>query len=217
MAPLAVAVVTGGHSFDVPNSHRLFRALDGMECCIQHMDDFTSSPQDVRDAYDVVLFYSMLMSEPSDEGQPWYAGQPRSVLLHLGETEQGIVLLHHALVAYPEWHYWLSMAGITARTQGYDFDQRFRVHVEDAEHPITRGLADWEMVDETYRLPDAAAECHVLLTTDHPISMRTLAWTRTHGKSRVFCFECGHDNQAWSNESFTTVLRRGLLWASRRL
>jgi hypothetical protein len=217
MQPLTVAVVTGGHSYDVPNFHRLFRQMAGLECYIQHVDDFTSSPQPVRESYGVVLFYSMMMAEPQDEGQPWYAGEPRTALAGLGRTQQGIVLLHHALVAYPEWGYWRTMAGITARSDGYDLDQRIRLHVADPDHPITQGLRDWEMVDETYRLPAASEDSHVLVTTDHPASMPTLAWTRMHGNSRVFCFECGHDNQAWADERFRTLLRRGIRWAGRRL
>jgi type 1 glutamine amidotransferase len=33
----------------------------------------------------------------------------------------------------------------------------------------------------------------------------------------VFCFAAGHDNQTWIDESFRTVLRRGIQWAARRL
>ncbi len=50
-----------------------------------------------------VLFYTMFMDEPTDEGLPWHAGKPLDRLQGLGATSQGIVLLHHAILAYPRW------------------------------------------------------------------------------------------------------------------
>ncbi len=75
------AVVTGGHSYDVPHFHELFRGLEGIDPFIRHIDDFTSSPEEVRDAYDVVVFYIMMMDGPTDDRLPWYAGQPKTALL----------------------------------------------------------------------------------------------------------------------------------------
>ena len=42
---LRVAVVTGGHAFDVPNFHRLFRQLPGIDAYPQHLEHFASSPE----------------------------------------------------------------------------------------------------------------------------------------------------------------------------
>ena len=215
---ISVAVVTGGYSFDVLSFHRLFDSLQGVKAVIQHMDDFTSSPDDVRDSYAVVVFFSMLRKGPDDEGHPWYAGRPLSALQRLGTTSQGIVLLHHAILAYPEWDAWTKMVGIAHRGFDYHLDQKLTVRVADPKHPITRGLPEWEMVDEIYTMSDTGQDSHVLLVTDHPRSMKTLAWTREHGKSRVFCFQSGCNQKAWSNPSFREVLRRGILWtAGRRL
>lgn len=44
--PITVAVITGGHSYDVMSFQRLFRSLDGVEAYIQHMDDFATSSED---------------------------------------------------------------------------------------------------------------------------------------------------------------------------
>src|SRR5512145_2213038 len=82
-APLRVAVVTGGHAYDVPNFHKLFRALAGVDAYIQHMDDFLATPEAVRDQYEVVLFYHMLMHNPPPD-------PVKAVLGHLGATEQGV-------------------------------------------------------------------------------------------------------------------------------
>ena len=215
--PVKTAVVTGGHGFDVVNFHHLLQGLEGVRAYVQHMDDFASSPEQERDSYDCVVFYSMLRNEPSDAGQPGYAGNPRAALHHLGETEQGILLLHHAILAYRDWPLWSELVGIGDRSFGYHHDQSIQVETADGAHPITRGVASWQMIDETYTMADAGADSEILLTTRHPKSMRTLAWTRTHKNARVFCFQSGHDNQTWENGGFREILRRGIHWTARRI
>jgi len=208
--PLRVAVVTGGHAFDVINFHKLFRALSGVDAYIQHMDDFVATSESIRDAYDVVVFYHMLMPGPPD-------GPMKDALAHLGAAEQGILVLHHALLAHPEWAVWSDIVGVANRKFWFYHDQSVPVKVASRKHPITRGLDSWTINDETYTMADAGEGNEILLTTDHPKSMKTLAWTRACKKARVFCFQCGHDNAAWSNATFREVMKRGIQWCARRI
>jgi hypothetical protein len=221
MAPASgrvrVAVVTGGHSFDVPSFTELFWGLEGVDAYIQSTDDFASAPKETRQAYDAVLFYSMLLETPRDQGLPWYAGKPLTALSELGETPQGIVLLHHAVLAYRQWPLWDEIVGIQGRGFGYAPEQRVRSEIANADHPITAGLSPWEMVDETYSTHDAGEGSEVLITYDHPRSMRTIAWTRQYRQARVFCYQAGHDASAYRDDSFREVLRRGILWSAGRL
>ena len=214
--PVKTAVVTGGHPFDVVNFHHLLEGLEGVRAYIQHMDDFAYASEQERDSYECVVFYTMLREEPRDEGLPGYAGKPRTALEHLGETRQGILLLHHAILGSAGWPLWNELVGIDDRSFGYHHDQSVRVENVGGTHPITRGVAAWEMIDETYTMADAGADSEVLLTTRHPKSMHTLAWTRTHKNARVFCFQSGHDNQTWVNGKFRDILRRGIHWCARR-
>ena len=214
--PVKTAIVTGGHRFDFVNFHNLFHALDGVEPYVQHMDDFASSSQELRDSYEAIVFYIMLREDPSDEGQPSYAGKPKMVLEHLGDTEQGILVLHHAILAYPQWSLWNEIVGIGDRSFGFHIGQSIHVDVVEEKHPITRRISGWDMVDETYTMADAETGSDILLTAVHPQSMRTIGWTRQHGKARVFCLQSGHDNQTWRNASFREVLQRGIHWIARR-
>jgi type 1 glutamine amidotransferase len=90
-----------------------------------------------------------------------------------------------------------------------------RVMVPD--HPITKGLRDWTLRDEYFVIdpPDAASQ--VLLATDHTQSMKELAWTRQHGKARVFCYQSGHGPTAWADPTYREVLGRGIAWAAGRI
>jgi type 1 glutamine amidotransferase len=158
---------------------------------------------------------------PPEDGAELSRDQRRhlQVIDSLGRTPQGIVLLHHALVAYLEWPLWSEIVGMADRgMSSYHHDERVPVRVA-ADHPITRGLPDWEMTDETYVMRAAEPDQGntILLTTPHDRSMRTLAWTRQHRESRVFCFQSGHDAQCWEHPSFRTVLQRGVPWCCGRL
>jgi len=214
--PLRVAVVTGGHTYDVQNFHRLFRRFDEFDVYIQHMDDFASSEQGVRDSYDVVVFYIMLMETPPDEDR-WPHGNPYAAVGHLGATKQGILVLHHAILAYPQWPVWHALVGIPERKFDFYVDQKLHVEIADPKHPITKGLAAWDMTDETYTMLEPGADSRVLLTVEHPKSMKAIGWTRQHGQSRVFCLQSGHDNATWENAGFRTALERGVLWCAARI
>ena len=212
MSQLQVAVITGGHSFELIEFHQLFRSYAGLDVYIQHLEDFSSSPQEVRDGYETLVFYFMPRQSPAEGGTPWRA------LEHLAETGQGLVILHHALLAYPDWPLWAEVVGLAdSHTFDYYHDEAMNVYPTGVEHPITAGLSPWTIVDETYDMVDAGEGSEVLLTTDHAKSMKTIGWTRAFGRSRVFCFELGHDHVAWEEPHFRTVLERGILWSAGKL
>ncbi len=215
--PVRTAVVTGQHPADMRGLTRLFRELDGIDAYIQHMEDFTADVGGVRDWYDAVVFYNMHGGQPASDG-PWHESRTREAMERLGQSDQGIVLLHHGILAFLEWEFWSKLAGVADRRfNSYAHDQRLRIHVAKTEHPITAGLSDWEMIDETYEMASADADNDILLTTDHAECMETIAWAREFGQARVFCLQSGHDDQTFIDANFREVLRRGILWAARRL
>ncbi len=215
--PVKIAIVTGGHPYEVIPFHQMFHALEGVEAYIQSMDEFATSPEAMRDSYDVVGFYHMLMDGPTDDGPEWLRGKVKSVLEHTAQTGQGMLILHHAILAYPQWAVWNELVGIGDRSFGYHPYETIQVTPASGAHRVTQGLAPWEMVDETYTMAEPDSASTVLLTVEHPKSMRALAWTRTPNGKRIFCFQSGHDHITWDNAGFRTVLQRGILWSGGRL
>ena len=206
---VTAAVITGEHLFDVPGFHAAFRSMPDVDLYPQSLENFVGDHGGVRDEYDALVFYNFHRPAPDPK--------TAAALESLGETSQGIVVLHHAILAFPEWPVWSQICGIEDRTFGYHMNQRVHVHVADSTHPITAGLADWDLPDETYTMCSADTDSRILLTTNHTRSMRTLAWTRRFGHARVFCFQSGHDNDAYTNPGFRTVLHRGIRWAAGAL
>lgn len=215
--PVRTAVVTGGHPYDVPAFTALFRGMTGVDAYVQHMEDFATDPAGRRDWYDAVLFYHILQKTPDGTG-PWFEETWLSALERLGKTRQGIVVLHHALLAFPDWPLWHHLVGIPDYAfRDYHLNQSVRIAPAGPGHPITRGLSAWEMTDETYEMAEPGADSEILLTIAHPKSMRACGWARQYGEARVFCLQSGHDAAAFGCPSFATVLERGILWCAHRL
>lgn len=205
-----VAVITEWHPYDVMNFQRLWWRFEDIEAYPQAWDIFTRDAN--RDAYDAVVYYNMSFPAPPED-------DPRRRYLEdrLGATAQGIVLLHHGILSYEHWPFWNEVSGTTDRSFRYFQDQELRCRVVDGGHPITRGVDEFTVVDESYAMAEPGPDNDVLVTAEHPNSMRAIAWTRAYRGSRVFCYQSGHDNTTWSNPTFQTLLHRGVLWAARRL
>ena len=233
MSGISVAVLTGGHAFHVRPFIDFFNGLDGVDAYVQPFSDWLTASgiddhpwfaeqlgpdraelphQDVRDSFDVTFFYNFCYQEPLE-------GEARVCVERLIETGKPIFAMHHALLNWDErWEKIIGLSkGRELRQEDYGgpiegiWFGNFPVQVAK-DHPASKGLTDFEVEDETYSIPDCDDDCDVLLTTEHRTSMRTLAWTRTEGKSRVFCLELGHDPRSWHNPSFRRLIQNGLQW-----
>lgn len=92
-----------------------------------------------------------------------------------------------------------------------------------AEHPITCGIGDFELVTEQYWvLCDDYID--VLATTTQKVRdwdpwnrpvVSPAIWTREWGQGRVFVATPGHHMPVLEDAKVRTIIERGLLWASR--
>lgn len=213
---LKVAVVTGGHTFDVPGMYAFWRTFDGIDAYLQSLEDWSDDVANVRDDYDCVVFYNMHQFTPTDN-EPWPFHKVKTALEQLGETNQGIVIWHHALVAFPEWPRWREITGIADTSVEVAFDQPIPVTVEAPDHPIVAGVCDFISVDETYDMAEPVGDMTVLLRAHYPKQMSAVGWTRTFGNARVFCLQLGHDNQSWANPNMRAIVGNAVHWTANRL
>ena len=212
---MAVAVVTGKHTFDIPGFQQMFSSMSNMEFYLQDLENFVADVGKYNDKYDVVLFYNFHQQTPvADERD---GAMILNSINKLAENGQGIFVLHHAILAFPNWEIWSQIVGITDRRFGYHGNQTIQTYLMDDSHPITYGLKSWEMVDETYTMNEVGDDSQPLLAIDHVNSMHTVGWTRHYGNGRVFCYQSGHDNQSFYNPNFRTVVFRGIQWLANRI
>ena len=213
---IKTAVITGHNPFDVPAFHAAFRSMPEIDFYPQHMEEFAADEGKRRAEYDVLLFFNFHQTTPGGEGSPQDQNN-KAALEQLGESEQGIFVLHHGILAYPQWQLWSDLVGIQDRRFGWHMDHRTYIEIATLQHPVTQGLSDWDMLDETYTMEEPGDDSQILLTTDDPQSMKSIAWTRRYKQARVFCFQSGHDHHAYANPSFRLVISRGIQWAAGRI
>lgn len=237
---IKIALITGQHPFVVQDLQGFFRSIDEVDCYPQHMEDFVNDIGGARTAvtqptpggkdpywghphldYDVLVFYNMQRSLPDPDER--FQKREIEVVNLLGETSQGILMLHHAVLAYQGWQPWSEICGIEDRSYGGRIGGRserehpITITPANPDHPITENMEPWEMVDETYMINEPGEDCEPLLTTDDPKSMTTLGWTRQHGRSRVMVYTGGHSRIAYNTPEFRKVVIRGIQWLAGRL
>lgn len=216
---IKLAVVVGGHPYDVPAFRDLFYDIPDVDPYIQDLDNWAVSG--VFDQYDVFLFFNM----HSDGIYSVRGGMEQTIhdaMNRLGETEQGIFVLHHAILAFPDVEVWSNICNMDNRIlslPGHAFKSRADIKHEivNPDHPITAGLEPFTLNTEGFLIDDARKGSEVLLRTDCPDSVKTLAWTHQHKKARMLGYVIGHDADDWGDPGFQTVLARGIRWCANKL
>ncbi len=218
---LRVLVVTGGHGFQ---AEPFFALFDSVPNAVVTRATYPAAADLLKpalaDQQDVVVFYDM-WTKPLTQ-------QQKDAFVALLKRGIGVVALHHTLAAHPDWPEYAKIIGgryFVRPTQwdgqtyksSYAHGQDIHVRVADPDHPITRGLSDFDIHDETYKDYYTDPRAHVLLTTDHPKSDPELAWTLRYQNSRVFYLQLGHDRFAYENPAYRTLISRGLRWVAGKL
>lgn len=97
-------------------------------------------------------------------------------VVNLLDAGQGLVVLHHAISAWPGWEGWAEVTGARflyrpGRLRGEDLPSsgyrldRFTI-APIADHPITAGVEPFEVDDELYFIPVLEDRVHPLLQQD---------------------------------------------------
>jgi type 1 glutamine amidotransferase len=212
-----VLVVTGGHGFDRPAFFQVFKDNPNLSYReVQHTNAHALLTPEAAVSYDVIVLYDMW--------QPITA-EARSNFIAVLKAGKGLVATHHCLAGYQDWdeyrriiggRYYLkdtTVDGTRRKASTYQHDQKLGVKIADASHPVTRGVSDFEIEDETYGGFEVLPDSRPLLTTDHPGNTPTVAWWRTYGPARVVYLQLGHDRKAFENPNYRRLLANAILWA----
>jgi type 1 glutamine amidotransferase len=215
-----VLLTFGGHGFEEKPFFAMFDAMPGIE--------YTRAPlpksagllkPGLEKEFDVIVMYDMVPAIKPEQQRAFVA---------LLEKGIGLVSLHHNMGAHRDWDEFRKIIGGKFILQpceiegekydrsGWSHDEDLKVTVEEKNHPITRGISDFDIHDETYNKYYTAKNVKVLLTTDHPKNDPELAWVTKYGNSRVFYLMLGHDSKAWANPNFPKLLLQGIRWAANR-
>jgi uncharacterized protein len=171
---------------------------------------FLASPQ-LQD-YDTIVLNYMNWQSP-DPGPEARAGLKKFV-----EGGKGLVLVHFACGAFQGWPEFVEIAGRAwdPKLRGHDPHGKFTVEIADKEHPITKGMAAFETVDELYTCLAGNKDIRVLATARSKVDKKDypMAFVNQYGKGRVFHCVLGHDVKALSFPGVQQLFRRGTAWSA---
>ena len=215
-----VAVFTGGHEFD-PAFWTLFEGYDDLE--ITRLEQPKANEIFLGGAakeYDVLVLYDLCKQ---------ISGEQKKGFIDYLKEGKGLVALHHSIVSYPDWAEWKDIIGgqyitaakaeiINGKPYGPSVasaSQELYVKVLDKNHPVTKGISNFSIVDEWYGKVYISPDVHPLLGADFPKSMKYLAWTKKYDKARIAFIELGHDNQAYSLPEYRKLVYQAITWAGK--
>lgn len=215
--PKRAVVVTGENSYNghvwKDTSVELKNILDAgksfAEVKIEPDPNFIADPAFLT--YDVAVFDFRNANPLAMEAQV------EANLLKFLSQGRGLVVIHWANGAFP---YWPEYVNIVGRAQQSVHDRRgpFTVKISNPNHPITRGMTDYQTDDELFWdtkegnktiVPVAMAQSNVHYQ-DFPMAL-TLLYT----SGRVFTTTMGHDVRALQVPGTTQLIQRGAAWVAK--
>jgi type 1 glutamine amidotransferase len=212
---LKVLLVTGGHDHDVA-FYSAFDGHDDLAVMVDgHPSAFAGPFGKTGRRVEVLALYDMPPDVPEAQ---------RENVRRYVEDGGAVVAIHHAIAGSTGW-VWLHEEVLGARwnfapepgrpVSDYKHDEEIAVKVV-ADHPITKGLMNFRIYDETYGKLWMSPRLQVLLRTDHPLSDGPVAWTLPHPKARLAVIQLGHGREAHMNPSWRRLVRNALVWAGGR-
>jgi type 1 glutamine amidotransferase len=220
---IRVLFIHGGHEFD---TKALYKMLDSFTDITYDKAEMPKALDLYRPGlekkYDCIVMY--------DSYKFPYTKEQTDNFKKLLEEGIALVVLHHSVWGFNGWSDFANITGgqcffkdgyevngTTYAASTWDDDQTIHVKIADKNHPITHGINDFTIVDETYAKAYIRPDVHVLWTTDHPKSDKVIAWTWKYAKSPVFTMMQGHDDKAYSNPNFSRTIHQAIRWTVEEL
>jgi type 1 glutamine amidotransferase len=150
--------------------------------------------------------------------EPEPTEEAKKNLLEYVKSGKGLAPLHFACSSFQEWDEYRELLGRVwvKGTGGHGPRGGFTVNIKSKDHPVTKGMSDFQADDELYAKLSGDTEIEVLASADSDWSNQTepIVFVKPYGNGRVVHNVLGHDTRARENPAFQELLRRGVEWAA---
>jgi type 1 glutamine amidotransferase len=219
--PIRILVITGGHDYKKEQFNQMLSSLGpSITWQVAELPDaYDMFRPENRNKYDVLVFYHMWQKITDEQAKVF------SECISGGKP---VVALHHSICAFDDWpEYWNIIGGKYFHKEttfngkvyqpcSYIHDLHFNVKNANPKHPVTKGVPDFPIFDETYKGYYVADGVTPLLTTDEPSSTPTIGWTTKYGKSKIVVLQSGHDVPTFENPNFRKLLKQSIIWVYKK-
>ncbi|WP_221390429.1 PVC-type heme-binding CxxCH protein [Dyadobacter sp. NIV53] len=126
------------------------------------------------------------------------------------EGGKGLIPLHSASGCFRNSEWYIKTIGGQFASHKVD---TFKNIILKADHPVMKGITDFETFDETYVHKNLNPDKIILGERVEGDHHEPYTWVRNEGKGRVFYTAYGHDDSTWTNKGFLDLVRNGVVWA----
>jgi len=215
-----ILVVTGGHSYNKDTFNDMLNSL-GNNFTYQVVEfpaAYDMFNAENRDKYDVMLFYHMWQKITPEQ---------QKIFSECIKNGKPVVALHHSICAFDDWEeYWHIIGGkyfhkptvVDGKEYAacsYIHDLHFTANISANKHPVTKGVKDFDLFDETYKGYWVDPSAKVLITTKEESSTPVIGWTKTYGKAKIVVLQSGHDTPTFQNPNFRLLLKQAIEFAGK--
>ena len=215
--PIRTLIITG---CDVA-SHRWRETTPAIRKILEEtekFDVFVCEDPAILESKQALDKYSLIVLNYFNFRVPTISDRAKNNLAAYVRGGKGFVTLHLASASFSEWDEFHKMIGrwwIMGKS-GHGPRGKYTANIVDKEHPITKGMSDFEADDELYAKLLGEGPIHVLVSaySDWSKKVAPLAFTVSYGKGRVYHHCFGHDVKAVVNPRVAELLARGAEWAA---
>jgi len=206
------------------NTRHLFAHNSGLLCdrlryaelaICTYTEDLDALRSESLRNYDVLMIYGW---RATDRGGSIENDAQKRGLIEFLERGSGLVVVHIGNGCFDDWPEFGRMVGrvwITG-TSGHTEYKDFKVYLKAKAHPILDRLEDFMISDELYQRLVPKSDVNVLATAMDEGVDQPMAWTREHGKAKVFYTALGDSPESWNNETFLQMLAGAVQWTAGR-
>lgn len=134
-----------------------------------------------------------------------------NALLGFVESGGGLVVVHCASASFQNSEEFIRLVGAAFKSHGTGTFSTVRL---EPNHPVMRGIPEFESWDETYIHTKHNPDRTVLAVRRDGEHDEPWTWVRDYGEGRVFYTAWGHDERTWGNDGFQRLLGQGIKWAA---
>jgi hypothetical protein len=217
-APRALALIGDRYHDPAHLEAGLREALGGAGISLTFAVDVRALSRENLKSLKLLVILRDGMNWPDGQEKPyvvWMTPEQERAVVDFVEAGGGLLTLHNSTGLYPEGGPYLKLLGGTY--QGHGPLERFRVKVVDPEHPVTRGVSDYEIADEQHTPVPDTSRVHILLESRSDEGVTAAAgWVHEAGKGRVCYLANGHTREAMLHPMYQRLMRNAALWCLRK-
>ena len=214
---IKVLLVTG----DDVGSHPWFEVSQAIRETLVAAGKFdvrVSEDPGILESANALKSYNVVFLHYYNAKSPTLSDTAKQNLLDHVKSGNGICISHLTSASFKEWSDYQKLCGRywVMGKSGHGPRGVFKAQIADKEHPVTKGLEDFETDDELYGKLLGDAPVHALVTakSDWSKAEEPLVFTLEYGKGRVFHETFGHDGKAIKTPTVAKLIQRGTEWAA---